>query len=538
MVILAVFVALAVALGDFAALRPDSPPARAAALTAPDGGSARISSSRAPNRLTAARPAANAVVRGVYPYAQWDTHQRSVDGTAATQTNAGTWRIGLENGTYAVALVMGDPVTMNQTNDVTINGVTQTDPSPAVTAASSTLERGAFDGYAVTATVTDGTLTITVPASAKDSKLCFLEIGARGSAADAALAERVRSAVAQANRLTDQEFPPLVPSPRTVYGSYVDELLAILPASGVVGERKFVHANHLYSVAALTDNTGAVVERYRYDAYGQRIVLAGDGVTLRWGSPHGNQVGFTGRYLDKETGLWHFRLRYYSASLGRFANRDPTGYFDGQNLYSAYYIPNGIDPLGLSTLTNCSQDRYEFNFGEWLEAAGFGDQSARVVIITRKCDFTCGTKKNSGKYTYSEARVEARMSSAGGERQLPYGIVVGFTANIWAGGTGIAEYDECDGKNESSLNFTVRADVSGNIGLGFVNFASAGVLRRAGLSVSGSGVYDWNRDKWLGRASWSLSGEISAYIRVPSWLHYEYNLLRLSTGGQENYEWQ
>jgi len=132
-----------------------------------------------------------------------------------------------------------------------------------------------------------------------------------------------------------------------VYGSYVDELLAILPASGVVGERKFVHANHLYSVAALTDNTGAVVERYRYDAYGQRIVLAGDGVTLRWGSSHGNQVGFTGRYLDKETGLWYFRARYYSGSLGRFVNRDPLRYVDGMSLYRAYYVPNRLDPSGM-----------------------------------------------------------------------------------------------------------------------------------------------------------------------------------------------
>jgi len=132
-----------------------------------------------------------------------------------------------------------------------------------------------------------------------------------------------------------------------VYGSYVDELLAILPASGVVGERKFVHANHLYSVAALTDNSGAVVERYRYDAYGQRIVLAGDGVTLRWGSSYGNQVGFTGRYLDKETGLWYFRARYYSGSLGRFVSRDPLTYVDGMSLYTAYYVPNALDPSGL-----------------------------------------------------------------------------------------------------------------------------------------------------------------------------------------------
>ena len=134
-----------------------------------------------------------------------------------------------------------------------------------------------------------------------------------------------------------------------VYGSYVDELLAILPASGVVGERKFVHANHLYSVAALTDNAGAVVERYRYDAYGQRIVLAGDGVTLRWGTSYGNQVGFTGRYQDRETGLWYFRARYYSGSLGRFVSRDPLEYVDGRSFYAAYYVPNGLDPSGLAT---------------------------------------------------------------------------------------------------------------------------------------------------------------------------------------------
>jgi RHS repeat-associated protein len=131
---------------------------------------------------------------------------------------------------------------------------------------------------------------------------------------------------------------------RYVYGSYVDEALAM-----IVGTAKYYyHANHLYSVAALTDSAKNVVERYRYDAFGQRTVLAADGVTTRAASSYNQQIGFTGRYLDKETGLYYFRARYYSGSLGRFIGRDPLGYVDGYQMYMAFFAPNWLDAYGLS----------------------------------------------------------------------------------------------------------------------------------------------------------------------------------------------
>lgn len=91
-------------------------------------------------------------------------------------------------------------------------------------------------------------------------------------------------------------------------------------------------SNHLYSVAALTDNSGNVVERYRYDAYGQRTVLAADGTTVRAASSYGNQVGYTGRYEDRDTGLVYFRSRYHSPALGRFINRMPWNNVGGEIL--------------------------------------------------------------------------------------------------------------------------------------------------------------------------------------------------------------
>ena len=147
---------------------------------------------------------------------------------------------------------------------------------------------------------------------------------------------------------------------------YVDEPLALITPTA----KYYYHANHLYSVAALTNNVGVVVERYRYDAYGQRTVLAADGITTRTASNYGNQIGFTGRYLDSETELYYFRARYYSGTLGRFIGRDtrtyvvvaglyvPTsgmGYQDGMNLYMGYMVPNYTDPSGLGFWTCCDE---------------------------------------------------------------------------------------------------------------------------------------------------------------------------------------
>jgi len=140
-----------------------------------------------------------------------------------------------------------------------------------------------------------------------------------------------------------------------VYGNYIDEVLTMNRG----GQTYYYHQNSLWSVEAITDVTGAAVERYSYDAYGQASVFTGSGTPIppnAWGTPHsaiGNSYTFTGRQLDEESGLYFYRARYYDAAKGRFVQRDPVRYVDGMNLYAAYFVPNATDPFGLAVDVPC-----------------------------------------------------------------------------------------------------------------------------------------------------------------------------------------
>ncbi len=125
------------------------------------------------------------------------------------------------------------------------------------------------------------------------------------------------------------------------YGNYIDEPITLTTDSGTY----YYHTNNLYNVRALTDEQGAVVERYRYSAYGEVTILdAGDQEIPA--STVGNVYMFQGRRLDPETGLYYYRNRMMSAELGRFLQRDPLGYVDGWNLYEFVTIVY-LDPTGL-----------------------------------------------------------------------------------------------------------------------------------------------------------------------------------------------
>jgi RHS repeat-associated protein len=114
------------------------------------------------------------------------------------------------------------------------------------------------------------------------------------------------------------------------------------------------------TVVGVIDDTGTLVEGYRFDPFGVLKALQG-GTT-------GNRIRFHSAYLDPETGLYLMRARNYSPALGRFVQRDPLGtWHDGPHLGNPYTLGrnnpvNFTDPWGLESVKAGEDD-----LSKWLE---------------------------------------------------------------------------------------------------------------------------------------------------------------------------
>jgi RHS repeat-associated protein len=139
-----------------------------------------------------------------------------------------------------------------------------------------------------------------------------------------------------------------------VLGNGIDELLT----TDRGGQRSFFHADGLGSIRKVTDNSGAIVEQYRYDDYGQPTFLNAAGTVIP-ATQITNATLFTGRRYDAETGFYYFRSRCLDPAAGRFITRDRIGLWgDAANFGNPYsFVGNNPlshnDPLGLCPSGGC-----------------------------------------------------------------------------------------------------------------------------------------------------------------------------------------
>jgi len=101
-----------------------------------------------------------------------------------------------------------------------------------------------------------------------------------------------------------------------------------------------VHHDNLESVLGLSGHDGTVLQTLTYDPFGNIISQS---------SSNNNQLHYTGREQDPDTGLYNYRARIYDPTTGRFVTEDPKHFAAGVNFY-VYVQNNPInanDPYGL-----------------------------------------------------------------------------------------------------------------------------------------------------------------------------------------------
>lgn len=129
--------------------------------------------------------------------------------------------------------------------------------------------------------------------------------------------------------------------------------MVALKVTGATTQTRYFHKDHLGSIVALTDETGAVVERDSFDAWGQRRTPAGQDDPIYPGQSITSQItrGYTGHEQLDSVGLVHMNGRIYEPVIGKMMSPDPTvpNPIDGQAYNRYSYVSN--NPLSLTDPT-------------------------------------------------------------------------------------------------------------------------------------------------------------------------------------------
>ena len=129
-----------------------------------------------------------------------------------------------------------------------------------------------------------------------------------------------------------------------IFGTGLDEIILRV----FDGDFCFFHHDLRNNIIGISNKQGHLIERYEYLPFGDFRIYSPDFFEQLDSSFLSNNIYFSGKWFESSINKYDFRARAYSPELGRFLQRDPSGFVDSYNLYE-YSLNNPInfsDPSG------------------------------------------------------------------------------------------------------------------------------------------------------------------------------------------------
>ncbi len=224
--------------------------------------------------------------------------------------------------------------------------------------------------------------------------------------------------------------------------------------------------DHLGSTRMVTEQSGNLVARHDYLAFGEEIRngYAGRPSNGTWGGLDTVSQKFTGKERDPESGLDYFGARYYGASLGRFTSADEVFADQDENDPQSWNLYNYVrnNPLRYSDADGraCTYDQATNNFTRDCSSAGdeqvtqagvpqtttvgVGSDEANLIMLSTIGDAL------TDPHTYAQFVSDAGRAAA---------------SLVWPGASGVAECITPGGNcDKTNLAMVLLPGALGNAG--------------------------------------------------------------------------